>query len=419
MKRRNILVVYSAYPTRATLQDALRAFGRYAHDRVCYLNVRARGVPAYVQSVPWDLVIFSTLFFPARHDADAFRRVMRRVAPLARLGAHKAIIPQDEFINGDVVNEFIEEFGINTVFSSQPPRAWRAIYGPAQDRSGVRVVQVLTGYLDDERVQRIERFRAANPERPIDIGYRTGGQPVAWWGRHGFAKTEIAEVFRARAQDYPLRIDISDRAQDTLHGDRWYEFLCRCKYQLGVEGGTSINDRDGTIKARTEAYLAAHPGASFEEVEAACFPGVDGSFSGFAISPRHLEACAAGTCQVLVEGEYNGILRAGVHYIPVKRDWSNVDEVLALISSDELRAAMVERAYRDIVASGEFTYRRFVEIVIENTIGLAGPALERAPAYDRSTAVQAWMDGVERFDRSLSKFYGTAVVPLRQRLRRR
>jgi hypothetical protein len=412
MQRRNILVVYSAYPTRATLQDGILCFGRYATDRVFYLNVRARNVPHYVRKVRWDLIVFPTLFFAARHDAEAFRKLVRRVAPLAQLNAHKAIIPQDEFINSNVVNEFIREFGIRTVFSCQPQREWDNIYGPAV-AEGVRIVPVLTGYLDDVRMRMIAQFRKPLDKRTIDIGYRTGAAPLAWWGRHGYAKYEIARVFEDGARRFSLATDISYRSEDTLLGDRWYEFLGNCKYQLGVESGTSILDRDGSIKARTEAFVAANPSATFEQIEAASFPGIDGSFTGFAISPRHLESCAAGTCQVLIEGEYNGILRPHEHYIPVKRDWSNVDEVLNTIQQDQRRAEIVERAHQDIVESGKYTYRSFVDTVIAQTIGAHAASRQ---AEGPAVVVHAWMRGLEHFDRSLSKLYGSAVVPMRQRL---
>ena len=110
-------------------------------------------------------------------------------------------------------------------------------------------------------------------------------------------------------------------------------------------------------------YLAEHPDASFEEVEANCFPGADGGLRYFAISPRHLEACATRTAQVLIEGSYNGILRPGEHYIELRRDFSNLDEVLDLIESDAERARLTEAAYRDVVASGAYTYERLVREV--------------------------------------------------------
>ncbi|MBT8506740.1 hypothetical protein B1F79_04690 [Coxiella-like endosymbiont of Rhipicephalus sanguineus] len=45
------------------------------------------------------------------------------------------------------------------------------------------------------------------------------------------------------------------------------------------------------------------------------------------ISPRHFEAVATKTLQILYEGEYSNILKPWVHYVPLKKDYSNFDEV--------------------------------------------------------------------------------------------
>ena len=119
--------------------------------------------------------------------------------------------------------------------------------------------------------------------------------------------------------------------------------------------------------------MSQHPQASFSEVEAACFPGLDGLLSLFAISPRHLEACATKTCQVLIEGEYNGVLTAGKHYIELKRDFNNLDQVLDLIEKDALRNEIAEKAYREVVQSGLCTYRSFVRFILERSLRGVAP----------------------------------------------
>ena len=202
--------------------------------------------------------------------------------------------------------------------------------------------------------------------RSIDIGYRAW-RAEPWLGRHGFLKTQLAEQFTKKAQNRRLSPDISTREGDTFTGDEWYKFLLRCKYTIGVEGGASLLDWDGKAREKTQSYLDQHPDAGFEEVEAACFPGLDGSLSLFAISPRHLEACATKTCQVLIEGEYNGVLTEGKHYIEIKPDFSNLEHVLDLIENDSLREDIVEEAYRDVVKSGRWSYRSFVRFVLEKS----------------------------------------------------
>jgi len=46
-----------------------------------------------------------------------------------------------------------------------------------------------------------------------------------------------------------------------------------------------------------------------------------------------------------------------VHYIPLKKDFSNFDEVIALL---EIRKRIRERAYEDLIASGKYSYAGFI-----------------------------------------------------------
>ena len=153
-----------------------------------------------------------------------------------------------------------------------------------------------------------------------------------------------------------------------------------------------MQDADGSIRDRTMRYEAAHPDATFEEVEAACFPGKDGNLDYFAIGPRHIEACATRTCQVLVEGDYSGVLRPHEHYIELKRDYSNLDEVLDIVERDEVREEITEAAYRDVIASGRYTYESFVREV-EDVI--AKIRWERAASRaSRALAVRQPLEGL-------------------------
>lgn len=197
-------------------------------------------------------------------------------------------------------------------------------------------------------------------------------------------------------------------------GDAWYRFLSQCQYTIGSESGTSLLDRDGSIKQKVIDYQSFHPDAGFKEVEAACFQGMDGNCRLYALSPRHLEACATRTCQVLVEGEYNGILKPGVHYIELKRDFSNLDAVIDAIRRDALRHGIVEKAYKDIVESGHFTYKRFIPFIIERTLGTMPPADSRRT---RQQLVYYWMECVEVLEWSARKLYSKTFAPLVKKFR--
>ena len=343
---------------------------KYLPHKVYYTNFY------YNETIPrninFDLVIFHTIFLYERYKMLAGNLSPHEESVyLKRMEAVKVAVPQDEFFHTDTLCAFINEFGVSHIFSVAPESEWRKIYrGIAPGKTAIH--KVLTGYLDDDTLSRIKKYSDDMPARSTDICYRsykgTPGMPRHWLGSHGTLKWRVAEVISERAIGLPLNLDISLREEDTLFDDDWIKFLLRSKYIVGVEGGASVLDHDGSVMARSKQYLSEHPDAPYEQVEAACFPGLDGNLNLMALSPRHLEACATKTCQLLVEGEYNGILKPWIHYIPIKRDFSNIDEVIRIAMADELRDKIVEQAYSDVVESG-IGYGNFVESVVRTALG--------------------------------------------------
>ena len=65
------------------------------------------------------------------------------------------------------------------------------------------------------------------------------------------------------------------------------------------------------------------------------------------------------TCQLLLEGNYNGILKADEHYIAIRKDLSNIDKAIARFRDTDHRTRIAERAYDFVMA--EHTYRHRVE----------------------------------------------------------
>lgn len=364
---RNLLICYyGEYPTRTTILDHLYSFQRYSGHRCFYWDSSVQSLPRHFHQFPFDLIIFHTSFLSARWDLPIYRGIVEKSRPLANHPAVKIALPQDEFFCPSAVCDFINEFGINHVFSVAPPSEWKKIYRTV-DFTKVNFHPALTGYLDRHTLARIERAAKKIHQRDLQIGYRAR-RTEPWLGRHGFLKGELADVFEREALARGIKVDISTRPKATLHGDAWYEFLLRCKYTIGVEGGASILDWDGSIRENASNFLSHHPRATFDDIQTACFPGKEGSLSLFAISPRHLEACATRTCQILVEGEYNGILQPGKHYIELKRDFSNLDEVFSQMQDDDLREKITENAYRDVVESGQYFYESFVSQVLTTSL---------------------------------------------------
>jgi glycosyltransferase involved in cell wall biosynthesis len=390
---RTILVVYGLmqHPLRSTVEDHLYSFRRYSKARVFHANALVRPVPGWMRRIPFDAIVFHTSFLSSLRWGPQVDETLRaRALELDGLPGVRAAMPQDEFLRSGALCDFIRDARVDVVFSVSPASEWPKIYAGV-DRERVRFEPTLTGYLDERTLARIDEIVRETAERPTDVFYRAGAERP-YLGRHGLLKTGIAEAGEREAATRGLTSDISLDPGATLLGDDWFQALARSRWTLGVEGGASILDRDGAIREATMRYVAEHPNATYDEIEAACFPGRDGELALFAVSPRHLEACATRTGQILVEGAYSHVLEPGHHYLPLKADLSNLGDLLEQAKDEALRTRLTEAAHRDVVSTGRYTYRGFVEQV--DDVLLAGPERRDSPLVglaERAARLHDWM----------------------------
>jgi hypothetical protein len=357
-----ILIVYHllAKGDRNTMDEYLYSFKRYSREECYFLNV-AYGIPAYITKINFDLVIYNyTFLYHFRAWAPGWYCPIKI---LENLKGYKVAMPQDDYVQTDSLCELFSRLGVKTVFTCLPESEWQRVY--PRERSGLNYYfTVYTGYIDENAIIKLHREKLkSHRSRTIDIGYRARKNPY-WTGSLGVIKWRLTEVFSSTPGKHNLKMDISNDPKKVLYGQAWYEFLADCRVVLGCESGSNLLDPDGTITQKVDEYLLKHPDATFEEVAGACFPGKDGNLDLYVISPRHFEACLTHTCQALVEGRYNGILKPGTHYIEIKKDWSNIPEVLSKIQDVDYCEHIADNADRDIVASGRYTYRKFVEMVL-------------------------------------------------------
>lgn len=263
---------------------------------------------------------------------------------------------QDEYRE---INRFqieIDRLGIDLLFTCIPSHLWKYTY-PDYILPRVTLRPTLTGYVPGHLLTLPAKPIA---ERGIDVFYR-GRQVPYWIGSATMEKYEIAQEFSRRAHDSGLVLDLASSEHERLYGEEWLRRLGNARCTLGVESAASLLDFTGGFQRRTEAFVQAHPAASFAEVEAACFPGMDNRFSTAQISPRCFEAAAMRTCMVLFEGGYSGILEPGRHYIALKKDFSNFDTVCNSIRDHSYLQAITDRAYSEVAQNRKYAYSEFVK----------------------------------------------------------
>lgn len=196
-----------------------------------------------------------------------------------------------------------------------------------------------------------ELYRPGSDPRPIDVGFRGDAYRLTLGD---VERSDLIRYFKDQAARFDLVTDIEFVR---YHRARWTAFLNQCKWIVGAESGTYYLEKNDKTQLAVDEYLRQFPEASFEDIYTRFFKGYNSPVSGKAISSRHFEPIGTKTCQVLLEGQYNGILKADEHYVSVRKDWSNISEVVRKLKDREYREHMVNRTYDYVLAHHTYAHR--------------------------------------------------------------
>jgi hypothetical protein len=216
----------------------------------------------------------------------------------------------------------------------------------------------LTGYVPIQ----LERFVNTSPigERPIMIGYR-GRELPYWYGNLGREKVVIGQRMKEVCAKSGIVHDIEWTDEKRIYGEGWYDFLKNCRAMLGTESGSNVFDEYGDLRERILDSLAKKPSITYEEIYSDYLIKYEGKIQMNQISPKIFESIAAKTALILYEGAYSNILKPDIHYIPLKKDFSNIDQVLKKLGDNGSLEKITNRAYADIIESGQYSYKKFVQ----------------------------------------------------------
>ncbi|MFD2055331.1 hypothetical protein ACFSQT_20425 [Mesorhizobium calcicola] len=112
--------------------------------------------------------------------------------------------------------------------------------------------------------------------------------------------------------------------------------------------------------------------AWFHEMRKRFFAEQDGVVTISVISPRVFEAAALRTLLVMYEGSYSGILTPWRHYVPLKKDHSNLGAVADFIRDDVKCAEMISCCYAEIACNQEYSSAAFLgqfDNLVESRMG--------------------------------------------------
>jgi hypothetical protein len=219
-----------------------------------------------------------------------------------------------------------------------------------------------------------------------------------------------ADFVLLESQATVFRADIAPAVRDPTPavGERNDAALART--MLGSESGSNAFDFDGHLEEAINAF-AAQQGrpptyAEFKDI----LEPLEAPFDVGQISPRVFECATMMTPMILFRGRYSNAIEADVHYIPLEKDFSNVEGILARLDDLEFLQGFADRAYQQLVQSGAYGYRSLARL-LEDTIEQQYP-LRIDPNWVtyRSQVAQHWTSVYRSTDRKMYEAAPSAAL---------
>jgi spore maturation protein CgeB len=383
------VVLHVTYGVRASyLVDWRRAFETHHAFSVASFNLFKPGVRAQVAKAIRDCDVVVLLHST---NVDSLMYLRPYIGLLqARTGRLVCFVGNEVNLPGISMTErfdTLRALGVDVIASQLLLETARWLY---QGLPG-RVVS-LPHAVDPE----IYRPVVPSGQRSVDLGVR-GFRYLAHVGDDD--RNRICDFFARTRVEPPLAIDFDH--DERFDGPRWASFLNRCKGTVSSEAGSWYLDPQDEHMAALESWAAsrrrgmtvspesplrrlfhrlpwplkvplrrllrhapirpaslADEAVTFEEVQARFFaPRARCVMYSKCMAPRHFEAAATKTCQIMFAGRFNDVLEADTHYLALADDFSNVDDVLARFRDEDCRQAMVDRLFDHVMAGHTYRHR--------------------------------------------------------------
>ena len=137
--------------------------------------------------------------------------------------------------------------------------------------------------------------------------------------------------------------------------------MSQCRSVLGTESGSNIFDFNGNLDLIIQNFTYMNPNASSDDIYKKLLEPLEIKNFMNQISPRIFEAIKYRCALVLFEGNYSGIIKPEKHYISLKKDGSNIEDVFRLLQDDSYVNSMTDQAYKDIIDTQNLSYYNFVK----------------------------------------------------------
>ena len=358
--KKKVLLLYCAHSCRVnTIREHVNAFGLFSRHEITFFNATDGNIIDERFLHKFDVVVihFSVRISVQGHLSDDIYEKLKKYK------GYKVLFIQDEYDNLAMTYSYMESIDFDTVFTCVPHQFIDYVY-PSVRFPTTKFVNNFTGYTS------YALFNYNSPKisaRKTHIFYRGRDLPY-FYGTLGMEKYEIGIKFKKslEAKGIQLTTDIESHESKRIYGDAWYYTLSRSKATLATESGSNVFDFDGNLEQLINEDV--QQGKDYDYIYEKHLREREQHIKMNQISPKLFEAICLGTVLVLYEGEYSGVLQPGLHYISLKKDFSNIEDVVSILKDDEKLQQIADRAYNDIILNDTYSYQTFIQKAFDKEI---------------------------------------------------
>jgi|SaaInlStandDraft_7_1057024.scaffolds.fasta_scaffold29973_1 hypothetical protein len=351
MNKLNILVLSTAGHRALqakTMFDYLYSFNLYSEHNYYYHSFFDLITEDFDFSLYDAIVLFYNFNYSAVPDSICEK--------IKKSQALKILFFQDEYSDVCARQSFMAKIEVDLMFTCVAERDFDLFYPKSKIPSMKGIYTVLTGYVSESLATRRVNWGA---KREYDIGYRSRAVPYML-GDLGREKVIIAERFSNECKKRKLKYNISIKEKDRIYAEQWYQFLENSRCQLGTESGCSIVDFSGNLIDTELNERIKNKHLSYNDFHVKCLLDVEGASTIKAISPRIFDYAACGAVPILFEGQYSNILSPHDNYIMLKKDFSNLSDVMEKALDQDSCFDIAKKNHRDLIVSRKYSYKNFI-----------------------------------------------------------
>lgn len=311
--------------------------------------------PSYLIKFDFDAIILTSTFLERITHPKTYKRLIKKYSFLENKNSLKIGLPQDDYWAQETRDNWYSS-NLDIIVSVFNSKYWFLLY-PNSIKKNIKIIKGHTTYINNN----FKPFKAPDyNKREFDVVYRTVGESY-FPNNLGLIKSQIGTKF-FKNYSIDLKLNISNRKKDSIFGIKWYEFLANSKSVLGSNSGSSVivRNHDHIEKVINAKESFKNNLESFENI---FFDEKDRNFRLTDISPRNIEAAKTMTLQVLIEGEYGGILKKNIDYFCLKEDFSNVNDLFKLLRNPKEIEKITKSCYNTIKDSKTLRQDDLIEII--------------------------------------------------------